>query len=115
MTLDFTKAVVLAAAVTLSATGAARAETLDAKVPFPFVVHGQSMPAGEYRIENDGPVVWLRQEHGKAVAVVLGTTPARGHDPAGNTPVLIFTHDETQYRLADIWQSGQRGEAVPRF
>jgi len=114
MTLNITKAVLLAAALAVSAAGAARADTLDVKVPFPFVVRGQSMPAGEYRIENDGPVVSLRPEHGRGGVIFLGTTPARGHDPAGDTPALIFTRGGTQYRLANIWLSAQRGEAVPR-
>jgi hypothetical protein len=115
MTLSITKAVVLATALTVGAVSAVRAESLDVKVPFPFIVHGRSMPAGDYRVDNDGPVVFLRPEHGSGAVIFMGTTPARGHDPAGNTPALIFTRDGTRYRLDDIWQSAQRGEAVPRF
>ena len=42
------KAGILAAAFMVLATGPARASTLEVKVPFPFVVHGQTFPAGEY-------------------------------------------------------------------
>ena len=102
----------IAAALIVSAAGAARADTLDVKVPFPFVVHGQTLPAGDYRVETDGPVVLLRGEHGNKTTIIFTTMPAGGQDPAGDAPVLIFTKDETQYRLADIWESASKGGTV---
>ena len=59
----------------MGAAGVARAETLDVKIPFAFVVHGQTLPAGD-------------------------------------APVLTFTHAETQYRLDTIWQSATKGGTV---
>ena len=41
------KSGLIAAALIVGAAGAARAETLDVKVPFPFIVHGQTLPAGD--------------------------------------------------------------------
>ena len=90
----------------------ARADTLDVKVPFPFVVHGQTLPAGEYRVETDGPIVLLRGEHGNKTSIIFTTMPAAGRDPAGDAPVLTFTHGETEYRLADIWESASKGAIV---
>ncbi len=52
-------------------------------------------------------VTFVGEKGTKATAVVL-TMPADGHDPAGDTPSLSFTHDETQYRLVDVWASGSR-------
>ena len=40
------------------------------------------------------------------------THPASGHDPAGDTPVLMFTRHETQYRLKDIWESRTEGREI---
>jgi hypothetical protein len=94
---------------------AAHADTLDVKVPFPFVVHGQTLPAGEYRVETDGPIVMLRGEHGNRASVIFTAMPATGHDPAGDSPVLTFKKGETQYQLADIWESATRGETVVVF
>jgi hypothetical protein len=106
------RAGMLAAAFIVGVGGSARAATLEVKVPFPFVVNGKTLPAGEYRVESDHEVVTFVGEKGtKATAVVL-TTPAAGHDPAGDQPALSFTHDETQYRLVDVWASGSQGLAV---
>ena len=108
------RAGMLAAAFIVGVGGSAQAGTLEVKVPFPFVVNGKTMPAGEYRVESDNEVVTFVGEKGtKATAVVL-MTPADGHDPAGDTPSLSFTHDETQYRLVDVWASGTQGLAVGR-
>jgi hypothetical protein len=106
------KSGLIAAALVVSAAGAARADTLDVKVPFPFIVHGQTLPAGDYRVETDGPVVLLRGEHGNKTTIIFTTMPADGQDPAGEAPVLIFRRGETQYRLADIWESASKGGTV---
>jgi hypothetical protein len=107
------RSAVIATVLFVGVTGAARAESLDVKIPFAFVVHGQTLPAGEYRVETDGPIVLLRGEHGNRTSIIFTTMPAAGHDPAGDTPVLTFTHGETQYRLADIWESASKGGTVP--
>jgi len=106
------KSGLIAAALVVSAAGAARADTLDVKVPFPFTVHGQTLPAGDYRVETDGPVVLLRGEHGSKTTIIFTTMPAEGRDPAGDAPVLTFKKGETQYQLADIWESAWRGGTV---
>ena len=54
----------------------------------------------------------LRGEHGNKANVIFITSPAEGKDPAGQTPALVFTRDETQYCLADVWESGSRGVVV---
>jgi hypothetical protein len=106
------KSGLIAAVLVAGTAGVARAETLDVKVPFPFVVHGQTLPAGDYRVETEGPVVLLRGEHGNKTNVIFTIVPADGQDPAGDAPVLIFRRGETQYRLADIWESASRGGTV---
>ena len=106
------KSALIATVLVVSAAGAARAETLDVKVPFPFVVHGQTLPAGDYRVETDGPVVLLRGEHGNRTNIIFTTMPAAGQDSSGDAPALTFKHIETQYRLADIWESASKGASV---
>jgi hypothetical protein len=108
------RAGLLAAAFVVCLGGSARAATIEVKVPFPFLVHGQTLPAGEYRVEIDGAVVLFRGEKGNGASMFVMTTAAGGQDPAGDKPALSFTRDETQYRLADIWESGSQGLEVAR-
>ena len=91
--------------------GFAQAATFEVNVPFPFMVHGQTLPAGQYRIdrdETDPAVVLIRGEHGNRVNLFLLTTPAAGHDPA-DQPALVFARHEAQYRLIDVWDSADEG------
>ena len=104
----------LAAAFVVCVGGSARAATIEVKVPFPFLVHGKTLPAGEYRVENTGSVVLFRGEKSNKASMFFMTTPAAGNDPAGNKPALRFTRHETQYQLADIWESGSTGLEVGR-
>ena len=75
-------------------------------------MHGKTLPAGEYRVENDGAVVLLRGEKGNRASMVVMTTPTVANNPAGDKPALSFTRYETQYRLVDIWESGSQGLEV---
>ena len=43
-----TKAMLFAAGLLMLAAGTASAAAVEVKVPFPFVVQGQTMPAGQY-------------------------------------------------------------------
>ncbi|MCM3879274.1 MAG: hypothetical protein ND807_04110 [Vicinamibacterales bacterium] len=97
--------------------GTARADELDVKVPFAFVVNGRTLPAGQYRFESDATdpsVILIHGDKGVKAAIFVVTQPATGHDPAGDTPVLTFTHHETEYRLTDIWESGTEGREIAR-
>ena len=106
------KAGLLAAAFVLAYTGSARASTMEVKVPFAFKVQGRTMPAGQYRLSDEGGIVQLRAEKDVHANMFTLTTPASGHDPSGDTPVLTFKHQENQYRLTGIWESATRGRAV---
>ena len=69
------------------ASGTAYAgEVLEVKIPFPFVVGAQTLPAGEYRIERDDyapGALMIRSEHGVASAI-LNTRPATTAAPSGD-------------------------------
>ena len=47
------KAVLFAAGLVMFAGGTASAAPVDVKVPFPFIVQGQTMPAGQYRVQTN--------------------------------------------------------------
>ena len=103
----------LGAAVLVLVSGTARASTVEVKVPFPFQVRGQTLPAGEYRLTNNGNgVVEIFGERGTRAAMFAMTIPARGQDPSGDKPALKFKRDETNYRLTSIWASGTDGRTI---
>jgi hypothetical protein len=109
------RATLVAAGIVTLVAGTARASVFDVKIPFPFVVQGRTLPAGEYRVErnmSDSSVMLIRGERGNNAGMFVQTTPAAGKDPSGNTPALTFKRDEKQYRLADIWESGSQGREV---
>ena len=108
-------AAVLAAAILVLGSGKAWAGVEEVKVPFPFVVHGTTLPAGTYRIQREGDalqILEIQGEHGNKTAVFVSTVPAGGHDPAGKQPALTFNHHDNQYWLADVWSSADDGLAV---
>jgi len=110
-----TRAALLAAGFLVFACGTARAESLDVKIPFAFIVRGQTLPAGEYRMEREStasPAVLIRGEKGIKVNLFVMTMPATGQAPTNEEPVLIFTRDQNRYQLTDIWDSGQGREIV---
>jgi hypothetical protein len=116
MQLALKRATLLAAGLVIITAATARAETVDVKVPFPFVVRGQQFAAGEYRLqrdEADSSVVAIRGEKGNTATVLVLTRPASGRDPAGDKPAITFKRYENQYWLADIWEPGGQGRAVP--
>ena len=108
-------AMLTAGAILLCAGGTARAsmsEVLEANVPFPFVVNGQTMPAGRYMVQRDdtsSSILLIRGEGNNHALALVSTIPDGGHDPAGSQPALTFTRHENQYRLASVWESGSEG------
>ena len=110
------KSAVLALVLLGLCAGSARAAEVVVKVPFPFTVRKQTLPAGEYVVQRVGqdPSVLLIRGNGindKARTIVM-TGPAWGQDPAGDQPALTFTRHENQYRLSTIWDSRTDGRVV---
>ena len=106
----------LAAALLLFTGGTARAASVNVKVPFPFLVQGHTLPAGQYELDRsltDPSVILIRGENGNKVGMFVLTIPVGGHDPAGEMPALTFSRWENQYRLTDIWESADMGHEIP--
>ena len=81
------------------------------RVPFPFVVHGEQLPAGRYDVTVDGSVLLIRNaDHGAGVFAT--TFGAGGGDPAGDKPALVFVRHESDYVLSQIWESSTEGRAL---
>ena len=89
------------------ASGTANAGTnvLEVKIPFPFVVGDQTLPAGQYMIQRDDyapGALMLRNEHG-APSAILNTRPATAAAPNSEQPALQFKHVENKYELSNVW------------
>ena len=111
------KSIMLAGAFVLvagAATNAAASSAVEVNVPFSFVVHGRSFPAGQYMVErDDSSVVLIHGEKGNHAVAYLETTAADGQDPDGTAPALTFKlDDEHQYRLSSVWESDGEGRQV---
>ena len=87
---------------------------MEVKVPFPFVVKGQTFPAGQYMVEEqaNGTSLLLRGEKGNHAVTFLTTIRASRQEPAGTDPALTFTRSENQYWLSSVWESGSEGWKV---
>lgn len=103
--------IVFGALLCVGATaGIARAQdTLEVKVPFPFLVNGHTMPAGNYTISRDSMASSVFLIRGDKAGTFVATVPSGGHDPAGNRPSLQFVRHENQYKLSSIWESANDG------
>jgi len=101
-----------------AATSAAAAtNVLEVKVPFPFVVNGQTLPAGQYMVERDDSVpsvLLIRGEKGNRTAKFVSGQAAGGQDPAGSAPALLFKRDENRYRLSGVWAADGEGWDLTR-
>jgi len=112
------KSVLIASAVVLLGGVAARADAQEAvkvKVPFPFVVHGQTLPAGEYRIQRlelEPSILFIESTKDANQGVFVATMPASGHDPQKDRPVVTFTRHENEYVLSNVWESSEEGQTV---
>jgi hypothetical protein len=103
------------AVIVLTSGTAAAADVLEAKVPFPFVVNGQTMPAGQYTIERSefgSSVLLIRGERGNRVAAFVGVRPTGEKSPSSDRPALQFKKHENEYKLSAVWESAYDGVDV---
>ena len=88
-----------------SGTAVAGTTVLEVKIPFPFVVGDQTLPAGRYMIQRDDyapGALMLRNEH-SAASAILNTRPATSAPPKNEQPALEFKHVENKYELSNVW------------
>jgi hypothetical protein len=99
--------------LTGATANAAAGHVMDVKIPFSFLVNGDTLPAGQYRVEQLGnSAVLLRGERGIHVAEIVAISPAREKEPAGTVEALGFTRHENQYRLSNVWEPDGEGFSV---
>jgi hypothetical protein len=99
------------------AAGSAFAQTtkVQADIPFNFVVHNATMPAGTYTFSSVGigGTLLIRGTHNKAVKVV-NANYAQSGAPSARTK-LVFRCYGTRYFLSQIWTEGSdRGRQLSK-
>ena len=103
---------VTAGVLLLGASATARADTtvMEANVPVPFVVHGQTFPAGKYLVARESSsVLLIRGEKKNHNSVYVAAVPDAGRDPGGDKPTLVLKQHDGQYRLTNVWESSSEG------
>ena len=105
--------IVTAGVLLLGGGATARADTstiMEANVPVPFVVHGQTFPAGKYLVERESSTVLLiRGEKKNHNSAFVAAVPEAGRDPGGSKPTLVLQQHDGQYRLTKVWESPSEG------
>lgn len=106
-------AVMTAVVIGLALAGApAYAEDTHVTVPFPFTVHGQSVPAGDYVFEvRPADVVRMRSVSTPGLVFDLPVI-AKLDDNLGNDAKLVFEKDGDARILAEIWMGDQDGHLI---
>lgn len=79
-------------------------------VPFPFQVHGRTLPPGDYRLESRTAHAAVIRSDSDALAIRV--TAVVGRNPGGETAVLVFDSGEPAYRLAGVWHGRESGQEV---
>jgi hypothetical protein len=101
----------------LSTTVSAQSVHLfEIEIPFEFVLHGQTLPAGKYALERIDPakpnVVMLRNTN-RSVARLVLTQRIEKENPSAAS-YLVFLRREGKTYLFQVWTSGNlNGNQVP--
>ena len=85
-------------------------------VPFPFVLRGQTLPAGTYVIERTDPakpnIVTLKKVDGRIVRVVI--TQRVEKDEPSTASSLIFIQRKGKHYLFQVWTvAAMNGNQIP--
>ncbi len=95
-------AVILFSIATFITTGSAlaQAQTIEAKIPFAFIVHSRVLPAGTYRIHSVGAN--LVEVRAKDNSVAETSTTYTDNNGSGTDNTVIFNKYGDQYFLREI-------------
>jgi len=104
-----------------AANAHAQTMTFKARVPFPFVIGNQTLPAGTYQIqrllgrpgEGDqiGMIVIRGTERGLYKAVVTELAP-QPDEPSGGSQ-LVFANHAGQHYLSEVHLQGEKDQHIP--
>ena len=104
-----------ALAVVLAAPVSAQTVTLNASVPFDFIVGGRTMPAGDYVLSTLGDFRILQVQNTATGIMPAFATSDAADGPLDNDKVFVtFRRYGGDYFLAKIWDgSAAAGRSIP--
>ncbi len=100
----------------LAAAGAVSAQTvtLQAKIPFSFVVNGKSLPAGEYAVfQGSAPGTMMIRGAGNGAGALTRVVPPSDPSAHAGTARLVFHRYGERYFLSQIWTGADQGSQLP--
>lgn len=105
----------VALAVLFMATAAHAQQTrVKATVPFNFVAGDRAYPAGDYLLDNNGPILRVTNTEDAASTEILLSRACEKSAPSEKT-VVVFRQMGGEYFLQQIWVAGEtRGRELPR-
>jgi hypothetical protein len=102
--------VVVAIFAALACSGLhAQSVDLRATIPFDFHAGNKLLPAGEYEIHGEGPVVWLRAEDNGKPAFALMTIGAAAGLDSHQQARVEFNRYGNEFFLRTIWNPSIAG------
>ncbi len=82
-------------------------------VPFNFVAGAKALPAGEYRVQVNGPsVVWIRSADYKTTLNLIANSAENAR--MNGVAALKFNRYGDRYFLSQIWMGSNLGQEVPK-
>jgi hypothetical protein len=82
-------------------------------VPFNFVAGAKALPAGEYRVQANGPnLVWIRSADYKTTLNLLANSAESAE--MNGVAALKFNRYGDRYFLSQIWMGSRLGQEVPK-
>lgn len=90
----------------------AASPTIQAQVPFAFMVGNRKMPAGSYTVSsssNESSVFYI---HGVGQAVAVLSSPLGAAVPDGSKPGLVFQTRGSERYLVGIRMYGEAGRSI---
>jgi hypothetical protein len=88
----------------MAAMASAQTHRVTVSVPFSFVAGHQTLPAGEYTIEQDRSQGSAILRSGKSSAIML--LAAKSDRAFEEKSYVLFRRNGTHYFLAEIWRQG---------
>lgn len=97
--------------IAAAALGQDNPAVLRVDIPFPFVVAGQTLPAGHYVVSNTGEKI-LHIVNSQNQGAFVPTFQADGRFPEGSGK-LVFHRYQHSYFLSQVWgTSGRQGKQL---
>ena len=95
----------------MAAMASAQTHRVTVSVPFSFVAGHQTLPAGEYTIEQDRGQGSAILRSGKGSAIML--LAAKSDRAFEEKSYVLFRRNSTHYFLAEIWRQGEGRVLAP--